>query len=455
MSDDPEACVATPRVSVWEPDWDREKKQEAMQQCTFAVDALLAQVHIKITRPDDAMGSQVLRLLEDTEALQEWFDTNKGDRAVPMTFNRDETDSIGSLVLFETSPGASLSYKPLKLDGTPKKEARTAPGLALETVNMTEFQYGEVFATDGFFNVPSDSESPGRMSRAFLSPLLGFMVVAELHASETVINPNTQKRFPRVVQFRIDLLFATTFGVTMKVRRLTHCSCALVLFQLCVPVPVAADRTVATWALKGTTYTLKEGVGSGKTYCCQRSTLVYERWLQDAMPKARNIVPPSGSTGTDPKAVAQVDWAITGFKISTFRVEDIGEDKIAWVEDVELDLFVANRGAFLDLISIHRDSDLSHSVPSLVGDGTAVRPLNMPDLDDWKWAFEATSIPGTQSMDWYIQIVKEEMAAKKKAATDQERGCTFSPCVSHFPPVKKIFSHYPTVKTKNLHFPYV
>ena len=173
------------------------------------------------------------------------------------------------------------------------------------------------------------------------------------------------------------------------------------------------------------------------------------------MPKARNIVPPSGSTGTDPKAVAQVDWAITGFKISTFRVEDIGEDKIAWVEDVELDLFVANRGAFLDLISIHRDSDLSHSVPSLVGDGTAVRPLNMPDLDDWKWAFEATSIPGTQSMDWYIQIVKEEMAAKKKAATDQERGCTFSPCVSHFPPVKKIFSHYPPVKTKNLHFPYV
>ena len=241
MSDDPEACVATPRVSVWEPDWDREKKQEAMQQCTFAVDALLAQVHIKITRPDDAMGSQVLRLLEDTEALQEWFDTNKGDRAVPMTFNRDETDSIGSLVLFETSPGASLSYKPLKLDGTPKKEARTAPGLALETANMTEFQYGEVFATDGFFNVPSDSESPGRQNRAFLSPLLGFMVVAELHASETVINPNTQKRFPRVVQFRIDLLFATTFGVTMKVRRLTHCSCALVLFQLCVPVPVAAD----------------------------------------------------------------------------------------------------------------------------------------------------------------------------------------------------------------------
>ena len=79
MSDDPEACVATPRVSVWEPDWDREKKQEAMQQCAFAVDALLAQVHIKITRPDDAMGSQVLRLLEDTEALQEWFDTNKGD----------------------------------------------------------------------------------------------------------------------------------------------------------------------------------------------------------------------------------------------------------------------------------------------------------------------------------------------------------------------------------------
>ena len=75
-----------------------------------------------------------------------------------MTFNRDETYSIGSLVLFETSPGASLSYKPLKLDGTPKKEARTAPGLALETANMTEFQYGEVFATDGFFNVPSDSE---------------------------------------------------------------------------------------------------------------------------------------------------------------------------------------------------------------------------------------------------------------------------------------------------------
>jgi hypothetical protein len=136
------------------------------------------------------------------------------------------------------------------------------------------------------------------------------------------------------------------------------------------------------------------------------------------METAKNIVPPSGSCGVDPKAVAQVEWAITGFKASTFQLdlEHIGEERIAWIRDVERDLFVLNRGAFLDLISIHRDSDLSYSVPSTEGGvpSSNVRPFNHEVLANWKWAFEATTVPGTHSMEGYIKAVKDELAAAKK-----------------------------------------
>ena len=221
MAADPTACVTTPHVSVWDPSWDKTEKQTAMQHCAAAVDELLAQVNIKVTRPDNAVGSQVLRLLNSTEDLEDWFDKNTGVQAVPMTFDREKPDSMETFVLFETSPGSSLSFLPLKLDGTPRAYRKQPASVALEVEHMKDFSYGEVYATDGFFNVPCDSASPGRMNRAFLSPLLGFMVVAELHASETVVNANTQKRFPHVLQYRIDLMFATTFGVTMKVRQRT------------------------------------------------------------------------------------------------------------------------------------------------------------------------------------------------------------------------------------------
>ena len=230
--------MSTPGMVVWSPNWEAAQKQEAMQACALKADEILATVHIKTARPDDAVGTQVLQLVDGPDAVKSWFRENNGDLETAIEFNRHGNKDLSGFVLIETSPSSTLSYRPLKLDGTPKKAGRNPPSLATEVEQMTSFTYGELYSTDGFFTYPNDEAKPGTQSRAFLSPLLGFMVAVELSQSEVGLTEDKQIRLPCVNQYRIDLIFATPFGVTLKVSSVSNpvpcssscsCSCSSVL----------------------------------------------------------------------------------------------------------------------------------------------------------------------------------------------------------------------------------
>ena len=85
---------------------------------------------------------------------------------------------------------------------------------------------GEVYAGEGNFMCPLPEGVEGtiageegkNLSRVFLSPLVGLVVHLQFHpGGETVVCKSRTRRYPVIIGYRVDGVFATSFSATFKV----------------------------------------------------------------------------------------------------------------------------------------------------------------------------------------------------------------------------------------------
>jgi hypothetical protein len=106
--------------------------------------------------------------------------------------------------------------KPTKLVTGTRKEKDSK---LIHAENLTKYSTGEVYGGAGFFTDPRSEldEAKTGDARLFFSPLCAFAITVEYHPTKTMAVLGRQRRFPVIINYRIDGLFSTTFSTSWQV----------------------------------------------------------------------------------------------------------------------------------------------------------------------------------------------------------------------------------------------
>ena len=106
--------------------------------------------------------------------------------------------------------------KPTKLVTGTRKEKDSK---LIHAENLTKYSTGEIYGGAGFFTDPRSEldEAKTGDARLFFSPLCAFAITVEYHPTKTMAVLGRQRRFPVIINYRIDGLFSTTFSTSWQV----------------------------------------------------------------------------------------------------------------------------------------------------------------------------------------------------------------------------------------------
>lgn len=250
------------RICVWQDGNNPPTNEEWMQNACSEAENMLRAVGLCFdTEKVTPGGTRVRRVfqLEEPEAYRKFHlvknDGEEGERQEHKYIHFEAKEGAVGLCYVEYTAGVELNISDIsmrgKVLGTSGKRGRES---AYPTVHdIKSFMIGDLFAGQGYFYDPEKQDSTGKKDtspRAFMAPLGALMVSIEFHPTEKAQFADRERMYPKVVSYRVDAVYCTSFGATLEVRSallLVHvpvpcssvpCSCFMFLFH----VPVSVTR---------------------------------------------------------------------------------------------------------------------------------------------------------------------------------------------------------------------
>ena len=210
---------------VWHRDMSTEQKMHAMGAAAEHFEAIAAGVNIKFSRSENSVPAVKVYKMLTSSAFDSFFIEHGTAGPTAQTFEwykENENDPLVGYCLLDFSTETKLTYKPLKKDGKPAAAKQKEQDTREAGDDQRDFETGDIYQVDGFLRTPEKLggtlERHDVELRSFLSRLEGYQLFLQLDDTE-VTELEDDIVVPSVASYRLDLLFATPLGVTVKVRK--------------------------------------------------------------------------------------------------------------------------------------------------------------------------------------------------------------------------------------------
>ena len=233
------------KVRYWYPD--QAEGLHVVAKCDAQTEIInhLKCVGLHLTPPMiNGANYQVIQEREENAAAEHLFSASPPE--INVNFTTAENTRGYVVACFDA--GTKLEIFPINDAGTVKmmhdRPARCA-SKNFTSENQNEFTLGDIYAGAGFFTDPTCKDvGPARM---FLTPLSGFAITVAFHPTENDLCLGNTRRMARIIHYRIDGLFSTTFSTSWQARNVFERLFPDVCSNVCSTVCSSVAQTLRSW----------------------------------------------------------------------------------------------------------------------------------------------------------------------------------------------------------------